>query len=75
MKNRQMKLAKLVTKVESNVLKEFRAYAKAEGKSVSKLATEALSDYLKKKHIRPGFQNATEEVLDKNKELLKRLAK
>ena len=70
-----MKLTKFATQVEEKVLKELRSYAKAQDKSISKLVTEALSDYLKKKQVRPAFQNAMDEVLDENEELLRRLAK
>jgi len=70
-----MKLTKFATQVDVSVLKELRSYAKAEDKSISKVVTEALSDYLKKIKVRPAFRNAMEEVLAENEELLKRLAK
>lgn len=70
-----MKLTKFATQVDLNVLKELRSYAKNEDKSISKIVTEALSDYLKKIKVRPAFRNAMEEVLAENEELLKRLAK
>ena len=70
-----MKPAKFATQVDGNVLKELRAYAKAEDKSISKVVTEALSDYLKKIRVRPAFQSAMDEVFTENEELLKRLAK
>jgi len=70
-----MKLTKFATQVDLSVLKELRSYAKAEDKNISKLVTEALSDYLKKIKVRPAFRNAMDEVLSENEELLKRLAK
>ena len=70
-----MKLTKFATQVDLSVLKELRAYAKAEDKSISRLVTEALSDYLKKIKVRPAFLNSMEEVFSENEELLKRLAK
>ncbi len=70
-----MKLSKFATQVDVNILKELRAYAKTEDKSISKMVTEALSDYLKKKNVRPAFRSAMDEVLSENEELLKRLAK
>jgi len=70
-----MKLTKFATQVDLSVLKELRSYAKAEDKNISKLVTEALSDYLKKIKARPAFRNAMDEVLSENEELLKRLAK
>lgn len=70
-----MKLAKFATQVEVGVLKELRTYAKIADKSLSRLVTEALSDYLKKARIRPAFKDAMEEVLAENEELLSRLAK
>jgi len=75
MNNMDMKLAKFATQVDERVLKELRSFAKSEDRSISKLVTEALSDYLKKIKIRPAFRNAMEEVLLENEELLKRLAK
>jgi hypothetical protein len=70
-----MKLTKFATQVDLGVLKELRAYAKDADKSISKLVTEALSDYLKKVRVRPAFRNAMDEVLSENEELLRRLAK
>jgi len=70
-----MKLTKFATQVDLDVLKAFRTYAKEEGKSISRLVTEALSEYLKRKQVRPAFKSAMEEVLSENEELLKRLAK
>jgi len=70
-----MKLIKFATQVDLNVLKELRSYAKTADKSISKLVTEALSDYLKKIKVRPAFRDAMDEVLSENEELLKRLAK
>ena len=75
MYNEKMKLTKFATQVDIEVLKAFRAHAKAEDKSISKLVTEALREYLKRTSVRPAFRNAMEEVLSENEELLKRLAK
>lgn len=75
MNNEIMKLAKFATQVDVTVLKELRLYAKSQDKSISKLVSEALSEYLKKKQVRPIFESAMNEVISENEELLKRLAK
>lgn len=70
-----MKLTKFATQVDIGVLKDLRDYAKAQGKSISRLVSEALAEYLKKVRVRPAFRNAMEDVISENEELLKRLAK
>lgn len=70
-----MKLTKFATQVDATVLRDLRAHAKEQGKSISKLVTEALGDYLKKSRSRPAFRSAMDEVLDEHAELLQRLAK
>lgn len=70
-----MKLTKFATQVDVAVLKDLRHYAKTQGKSISRLVSEALADYLKKARVRPAFRDAMEDVLSENEELLKRLAK
>ncbi|MGE0550175.1 MAG: ribbon-helix-helix domain-containing protein [Kofleriaceae bacterium] len=70
-----MKLVKFATQVDKKVLDELRAVAKETDKTISKLVTEALADYLQRVRIRPAFRRAMDEVLDEHDELLRRLAR
>ena len=70
-----MKLVKFATQVDFKVLKELRSFAKESEKSISKIVTDAISEYLNKARLRPAFKNAMTDVLEENKELLEKLAK
>ncbi len=70
-----MKLAKFATQVDEKTLKEVRAHAKEQGKSISKIVTDALMEYLGKERVRPAFRSAADEVMNEHAELLERLAK
>jgi rRNA-processing protein FCF1 len=70
-----MKLVKFATQVDEKVLKELRAVAKETDKTISKLVTEALAQYLQRVRVRPAFRRAMDEVLDEHEELLGRLAR
>ena len=72
---RLMKLVKFATQVDFKVLKELRSFAKESEKSISKIVTDAISEYLNKARLRPAFKNAMTDVLEENKELLEKLAK
>lgn len=70
-----MKLKKFATQIDEKVLKELKLFAATSDKSISKVVTEAVADYLQKVQVRPAFRKAMDEVLEDHEELLKRLAK
>lgn len=69
------KMVKFASQIDEAALNELRALAEQTDKSISRLLTEAVTDYLKRARVRPEFVKATERVLSDNSELLKRLAK
>ena len=68
-------MVKFASQIDAAALKELRALAAETDKSISKLLTEAVSEYLKRASVRPEFMKATERILSENSDLLKRLAK
>lgn len=70
-----MKNVKFNTQIDEQVLKQLKEFAKNSDKSISRIVTESVAEYLKKAQLRPAFQNAMNEVLKDHEELLKRLAK
>lgn len=66
---------KFSSKMDARTLHALRAYAHEEGKPISLILTQAVTEYLHKVRIRPAYQNAAEAVLDEHSELLARLAK
>ena len=70
-----MSYKKFATQLEEEVIEELKSYSKQTSKSISGVVNEAVREYLQKARVRPAFQNAMEEVLKDNSELLKRLAK
>ncbi len=69
------KVVKFATQIEEQTLKELKAFASESDRSISGVLTEAVNEYLQRARIRTTFRSATDEVLEENKELLKRLAK
>jgi predicted transcriptional regulator len=70
-----MKLKKFATQIDEKVLKELKNFAAASDRSISKVVTEAVAEYLQRVQLRPAFRSAMEEVLEDHAELLERLAK
>jgi uncharacterized membrane protein YheB (UPF0754 family) len=70
-----MKATKFATQVDGRVLKELRNFAEQSDKSISKIVTEALEEYLNKIRVRPIFLSAMDEVIEEHADLLTRLAK
>lgn len=66
---------KFSTKVNKQVLKKLRAYAKQSNQKISLVVSEALAEYLRRTQVRPAFRQAAREVIAENSELLKELAK
>lgn len=70
-----MKAKKFATQIDEAVLKDLKAFAKKTERSISRVVTEAVKEYIAKAQVRPAFKSAMDEVLDDHAELLKRLAK
>ena len=68
-------MVKFASQIDETALEELRALASQTDKSISRLLTEAVVEYLQRARVRPEFRNATEQVISENRDLLKRLAK
>lgn len=66
---------KFSTKIDEGVLDELREYAKQSDQSISRIVSEAVAQYLARARVRPAFREAAADVIDRNAELLARLAK
>lgn len=66
---------KFSSKMDERVLEDLRSFAKEQGMDISAVLTEAVSDLLNKKRIRPAFKKATDEAFIEFDEALKELAK
>jgi predicted transcriptional regulator len=71
----RMKPKKFATQIDEDVLRELKVFAEASDRSISKIVTDAISEYLKKAQVRKVFRSAMNEVIDDNEDLLERLAK
>lgn len=70
-----MKLRKFATQIDEKVLKDLKAFSSQSDRSISRIVTEAVAEYLQRVQVRPAFRNAMDETLEDHAELLKRLAK
>ena len=70
-----MSSVKISSKVESAVWEELRALAKESHQNVSGLLTEAISDYLRRRRVRPVVLDHLADSMNENDELGKLLAK
>lgn len=70
-----MKWTKFATQIDSEVLRSLKLFAKTADKSISRVVSDAVAEYINKYQVRPAFKSAMDEVLSENEELLKRLAK
>ena len=61
--------------MDEKILEDLRSLAKEQKMDISALLTEAVSDLLNKKRIRPAFKRATDEAFIEFNEALKELAK
>lgn len=66
---------KFSSKMDEKVLEDLRSFAKEQNMDISAVLTEAVTDLLNKKRIRPAFKKASEEVFEEFDEALKELAK
>jgi len=70
-----MSTIKISSKVEAAVWEEFKALAKESHQNVSGLLTEAISDYLSRRQVRPVVLDHLNDSMNENDELGKLLAK
>lgn len=71
----EVKSTKFATQLDEAVLRRLRRFAREQDRSISRIVTEAVAEYLDRAEVRPAFRRAAEEVLDENRELLERLAR
>ena len=69
-----MSTVKISSKVEAAVWEELRALAKESHQNVSELLTEAISDYLRRRRVRPVVLDHLADSMNENEELGKLLA-
>lgn len=70
-----MKPKKFATQIDEQVLRDLKSYAQTQDRSIGRIVSDAVAEYLKKSQVRPAFREAMNEVLDDHAELLSRLAK
>lgn len=70
-----MPTIKVSSKVEEVVWNELKAAAKDSHQNVSGMLTEAISDYLQRRRVRPAVKNHLEDSIRENEELGQLLAK
>ena len=70
-----MSTIKISSKVEESVWNELKATANESHQNVSGLLTEAISDYLRRRRIRPVVKSHLDDSIRENEELGRLLAK
>jgi len=70
-----MATIKISSKVEAQVWEELRMLAKESHQNVSGLLTEAISDYLQRRRVRPAVLEHLSDSMTENDELGQLLAK
>ncbi|MGD2172581.1 MAG: hypothetical protein PVI79_10950 [Gammaproteobacteria bacterium] len=70
-----MQNIKISSKVDETVWNELKALAKERHQNVSGLLTEAISEYVRRKRVRPEVLTHLENSMDQNEELGKLLAR
>ena len=70
-----MTTIKISSKVEESVWNELKATASESHQSVSGLLTEAISEYLSRRRVRPAVRRHLDDSIRENEELGKLLAK
>ena len=70
-----MRNIKISSKVDEAVWEELKALARERHQNVSGLLTEAISEYVSRKRVRPVVLNHLDDSMDQNDELGKLLAR
>lgn len=75
MKYVTMQQIKFSSQIDEKTLKRLKQYAKENDRSISRILTEAVQQYLQRVEVRPTFRSAANAVLQNHADLLQRLAK
>ncbi len=70
-----MAAIKISSKVDEEVWEELRAIAEESHQSLSGLLTEAISDYVKRRRVRPAVLDHLDDSIDENRRLGELLAR
>ena len=70
-----MTAIKISSKVDEKVWAEFRAMAEEQHQNVSGLLTEAISEYLQRRRVRPDVLKHLDDSIDENRRLGELLAR
>jgi hypothetical protein len=70
-----MQNIKISSKVDEAVWEELKALARERHQNVSGLLTEAISEYVRRKRVRPVVMNHLDDSMKQNDELGKLLAR
>ena len=70
-----MSTVKISSKVEEQVWEDLRLLAKESHQNVSGLLTEAISDYVHRRRVRPAVLDHLSDSMSENEELGKLLAR
>jgi len=70
-----MSTIKISSKVEAKVWEDLRLLAKESHQNVSGLLTEAISDYIQRRRVRPAVLDHLADSMNENEELGKLLAR
>lgn len=70
-----MAAIKISSKVDEKVWAELRAIAQEQHQSVSGLLTEAISEYVQRRRVRPDVLKHLDDSIDENRRLGELLAK
>ena len=71
----EMQNIKISSKVDEAVWNELKALARERHQNVSGLLTEAISEYVRRKRVRPMVLDQLEDSMEQNEELGKLLAR
>ena len=70
-----MAAIKISSKVDEKVWNDLKDLAHESHQSISGLLTEAITDYLRRRRVRPAVMDHLERSMDENEELGRLLAK
>ena len=68
-------MTKFSAQMDPETLEALRAHARAEGRTLASVLTDAARLYLEHERVRPAFHDAALEVMHEHAALLRRLAK
>ncbi len=66
---------KFATQLDSEVAEDLRRFAAETDRSISRIVSDAVAEYLARYQVRPAFRAALVEVVTDHAEVLARLAK